>query len=184
MKKITSPYLVNLNSLIDGENVFKYSLNTTFFEQYNFGEIQAGDFSIEVNFVKSSARILVLLNINGYAKTLCDKCVASIEIPMKGQFKYTLRKVESGESEDQFSDDEFITINENNLIFDTAPMMYENIHLLLPIQRTACEDRNGNKQCDEQALQKLNLSNITATETTQTTIDPRWAELLKLKNNK
>jgi uncharacterized protein len=181
--KTNKTYKVELNRLLVGDNIFNYSIDSTFFEQFEFGEIQSGDFEVEINIIKSTARLHLNININGYANTACDKCTADIELKLNNNFSYTIRTVPKNELTDNvLSDAEFITVSQDEQELDVSIIIYENIHLLLPMQRIGCQDRNGIKRCDETVLNKIEQSKVEITEE-ETSIDPRWAALLKLKNN-
>ncbi len=177
MTKVNKTYLVDLNKLQIGDNLFSYVVDNSFFEQYSFGEIQAGDFEVDINIIKSTARLHLHITLSGYATATCDKCVADIELKLQNTFTYTIRTVNKDElTEDLLADAEFITISKDEMELDVSTIIYENTHLLLPVQRIGCTDRNGVKRCDQSVL-----AHLTEVESTQV-IDPRWAELLKLKN--
>lgn len=186
MIKSNKTYLVELNLLQSGDNLFNYTINNTFFEQFEFGEIQAGDFEVEVNLLKSTARTQIHININGYAVASCDKCIADIELKLNDNFSYTLRTLSKEMlTEDVLQEAEFITISKDEMVLDLSPIIYENIHLLLPMQRLGCTDRKGIKRCDESVLAHITGVSDEDEESTEeditTPIDPRWAALLKLK---
>lgn len=108
--------------------------------------------------------VSVQCDVNGVVLTNCDRCLRPIKLKVvfktTDAFKLTQDK-ELLEEENYISD--------ANPILDIYDLVYEHICLNLP-NRLICENSEDPKECSIPSGQQVEKQ-----------IDPRWAELKKLK---
>ena len=76
-------------------------------------------------------------------------------------------------------DPDIISLTADEHELDLQQLLFEYIHLALPIKRVHPDDSEGNSTCDPVMLKKLNELLVEKDDEN----DPRWDELRKLIND-
>lgn len=164
--------VIQFRGLDVGIHEFEFKVKDSFFEAFNYSELEKGDIDVNLSMEKQETMLVLNFSLKGSVMVLCDRCL--------DEFSFDLHKseqliVQFGESYQELSD-EIVVIPENAYEIDIAPYIYEYINLSLPIQKFHPNDSDGNSLCKEEITDLLNdLSG-------ETTMDPRWEELKKLKD--
>lgn len=169
-------YAIHLQSLSTGEHIFEYDINNAFFENFELSEIHEANAKAIVTIHKTNTVSTLQLKLTGFTALPCDRCLENIEIPVDGVFDFTIK--ENAEEED-LDNDNIIAISKSDMDLNVANMIYENVHLLLPLLRSNCVDSKGIKRCNEETISKLEQLTVKEIDNS----DPRWDALKKLKNN-
>jgi len=110
-------------------------------------------------------------SIEGEVILPCDRCNEPVHLKVNGKERLVVKFGDTFEEQS----DELQIIPESETHFDTAPFLYECIHLLLPMRRIHPEEGLGRNSCNPEILQKLD--ELTAHHNP----DPRWDALKQLK---
>ena len=136
------------------------------------GEIQA-DTTLE----KRGSFMKLFIKLNGFVELVCDRCLDSYN--QKVNSKYELF-VKFGENKEE--DDEIIWISPEEHNINLAQLIYEYIILSLPLKQVHPDKKDGTNGCNQEMLDKLERHKMNGEK--NISIDPRWAALKNLTNNK
>ncbi|MDZ7742668.1 MAG: DUF177 domain-containing protein [Bacteroidota bacterium] len=100
--------------------------------------------------------------------------------PLREKFRQPLQTrqniyIKFGDEEYEETDEVYV-ISQREYEIDVSQFIYEFINLSLPYRKIHPLDENGNEQCDPEVLQKLEDYKR------ESSTDPRWDALKKLKN--
>lgn len=167
-------FIIPFRGLKPGIHGYNLQIDKTFFEQFEQSEISEGDLSVHIDLEKEDRMLLFQFTIDGTVSLPCDRCTEPVTIPIHGKERLI---VKFGETFSEL-DEEVQVIPESETSVDVAPLLYEYIHLLVPLKRAHEEDEEGNSSCNPDMLAKLNelLHNRTQ--------DPRWDKLKEVKGKR
>jgi len=166
-------FIIPFSGLKSGIHTCDLQIDKTFFEHFEHGEIRNGNLSVHIELEKEERMLIFLFSISGEVTLPCDRCNELLQLPLLGEERLIVKY------SDEFSEqsDEVQIIPESESQFDTAPFLYEFIHLLLPMRRVHPEDEKGNSTCDQKMIDKLEELSQKPKE------DPRWEALKQLKTD-
>lgn len=164
---------VQFSGLKPGRYEYDYTLDRTFFEEYENDELREGEVVFKVVLEKSERMLLFTFSFHGKVKSICDRCLGEIEVPVEGNATLCVK----------FSDTE--TTDDENVVFlptsaykiDLAQWMYEYVVVSMPMQRVHPEG-----ECDAEMLKYISGTSEEneATAPGDGESDPRWAALKDL----
>ena len=163
-------FIIPFSGLKSGIHNYDLQIDKTFFEHFKHGEIRSGNLSVQINLEKEDRMLAFLFSIAGEVTVPCDRCNELIQVPLFGEERLIVK------FGDEFSEqsDEVQIIPESESKFDTAPFLYEFIHLLLPIRRIHPEDEKSDSACAQAVMDKIEELAQKPKE------DPRWEKLKEL----
>jgi uncharacterized protein len=166
-------YNIQFVGLEPGNHQFEYEVKDSFFEHFEFSQIQHGDIKVTVSLEKMERMMIFDIGIEGDVLVTCDRCT--------NEFKLTLsdsqRLIVKLGAEYLEESEDVVVIPETDYQFDLSSYIYEFIHLALPARILHPDDENGSSTCDPEMLRLLE------TLTPSETVDPRWEALKKLKTD-
>lgn len=109
----------------------------------------------------------------------CDTCLEPFDKEIFGDFQ-CLVKFSDELSKGTNDDDEIIYISRDESHIDISHLVYEYIILCLPMQLQGCKEPGTDPRCNQDVIKRLKKSPLNEPGE----VDPRWAELNKLKFNK
>ncbi len=174
-------YKLRFSSLNLGFHTFEYDVDASFFGHFPGSLITDGDLKVVVEVEKKTSALHLQIGIKGQIELPCDRCLASVRVPVESSAKLVIRL--SGQPGED--DDDLIWLPMTAYEYNLAPYIYENIHLNIPL-RVNCE-MGPNKSCRadvEALLSKYNgeaAEEAAEEEQTDGPIDPRWEKLKNLK---
>ena len=163
-------YTIPLRGLKEGRHFFEFVANDSFFEQYDSSEVKKGLVKVGVELIKHSTFLELHFEINGRVTVICDRCLEPFVIMITHQAMLYIR---FGEETLEQSDELLILADSENEIH-LDQLIYEYIHLALPIQRIHPEI-DGMSGCNPEMMEKLNA--LDADDQEDATEDPRWEKL-------
>jgi uncharacterized protein len=176
MKNDVSYFDLNIHGLEEKTYLFSLTLDTDFFLNFDQDIIKDGNAKIEIELIKSTNLIRLNFDIEAEVILECDRSLLLFpeKLTLNDSHIYKF-----GEREEEISDQmSMITFGTPKI--NVADHVFEYIFLNLPAKRIHPDYRNENesetelfyedKTGDGQEQQDLNEK-----------IDPRWADLLKLK---
>jgi uncharacterized metal-binding protein YceD (DUF177 family) len=174
--KAKNAYTINYSSLPNNKHQFEFLLTDIFFQDFEYGEIQNGTVSVQINLDKKPTLAFLEFNFKGTVRLFCDLCLNEIDLPLTGTFKINLKESKLSANNNCESDDTiFLSSTEHQL--DLKPYLHEFVHLLLPMRRQ-CSDV-PNQQCDQTMLNKLDKIKVNNKEI----VDSDWEALKNIKFN-
>jgi len=163
-------YNIQFVGLEPGNHQFEFEVNDSFFEHFEFSQIQHGEVHVTVDLEKMERMMIFDIILEGKVLVICDRCTDEFDFEISDTQKLI---VKLGAEYIEESED-VVVIPETEYQFDLSSYIYEFIHLALPARLLHPDDENGNSTCDPDMLLRLD------TLRTPDTVDPRWEALRKL----
>jgi uncharacterized metal-binding protein YceD (DUF177 family) len=164
---------IDLKGLKERVSTFAYDLSDSYFEAIEAPEVRRGDVHVELTVTKVNNFFELNFHVEGTVKIPCDICLDDMDQGVVADSCLTAR---FGELDS--ADDEVVTVAEDEGILDVAWLIYELIALAIPIKHVHAPGKCNPAMI--QALEEHSADRSSDEESTKP-IDPRWAELLKLK---
>ena len=112
--------------------------------------------------------------IKGTVVVPCDLCLDDMEQPVKAESRLVAKF-----GKENSEDDDLVIVDENEGILDVSWFMYESIVLNIPIKHVHAPGK-----CNREMMKALEAHSATRSDVeVEDTMDPRWSELLKIKEN-
>lgn len=163
-------YNIQFVGLEPGNHQFEFDVNESFFEHFEFSQIQHGEVHVTVDLEKLERMMIFSIILEGKVLVTCDRCTDEFYLPLSHSEKLI---VKLGTEYMEESED-VVVIPETDYQFNLSSYIYEYIHLALPFRLLHPDDESGNSTCDPDMLHRL----ITLAPPENT--DPRWDALKKL----
>ncbi|MEM6270247.1 MAG: DUF177 domain-containing protein [Bacteroidota bacterium] len=173
-------YSVELSKLRFGLNEEDFKIDSSFFSEFEFSQIQEGDLAVKAEITKYIAHLDVTLQFEGNIILHCDRCMA----PYPYELKFTQRVIFTSDQEMEFDHDEVVIMEDGDVWLDLHGDFFDFIHLQIPIRKVPPPELH---LCPPKVLEILGLDAqgneiLEAKEEKDEVIDPRWAALKKLKD--
>ncbi|HCC71384.1 MAG TPA: hypothetical protein DEQ09_09585 [Bacteroidales bacterium] len=168
-------YSIPLKGLKEGNHLYDFEIDSTFFATFERSEIHEAELKAEVKLVKRSAHMEIKVEITGRVTLVCDRC---LDLYTQEIHTSDSMLVKFGEQWEEV-DDQVIMIAHGETEFILDQLLYEFAHLGLPLKKMHPDDENGNSTCNPEMLEKLNQHLV---QREDNDVDPRWKELEKLRN--
>ncbi len=166
-------YIIHYVGLEPGNHQFEFEVKDSFFEHFEFSQIQHGQVHVSVVLEKQERMMIFTLALEGKVLVTCDRCSDEFYFPLSDAQRII---VKLGAEYMEESED-VIVIPETEYQFDLSSYIYEFIHLALPARLLHPDDEDGNSTCDPDMLRRLETLRPTDT------VDPRWEALKKLNTD-
>lgn len=167
MKRINE-YIIPIQGLAEGKHEFDFKSDGHLLNHYSNSNSYNADIDINISLLKKNNMYDMCFKLNGSISLECDRCLEIFNDKIDKDYKLIIKHSEkTGEHVEGSTELRFIghDCSQVNLAKD----IYEYIQLSLPI-RKLCNSKN----CSE-FLEKYSISNTNSTK------DPRWEKLSKLK---
>ena len=169
----SNKYVVIFSGLEDGKHSFDFKVEDDFFEEFNYTDISKGKLKVTVLLNKVGSSMTLELHIKGTVELICDRCLESFDYPLQYDGEFVIIK-----TDDKIENDDEINIPVNATEFDLSQQIYEYIFLGVEQRHVHPDDKDGNSTCNQRMLEDIEKLTFT-----NSGVDERWNELLKLKNN-
>ena len=114
----------------------------------------------------------VTYNVEGTVVVPCDICLDDMEQPVAGDNRLVVKF-----GKEYSEDDYLVTIDEDEGVLDVSWFIYETIVLNIPIKHVHAPGK-----CNRDMMKALEAHSATRSDVEiEDSIDPRWSELLKIK---
>ncbi|MFT6809511.1 MAG: hypothetical protein ACJA01_002748 [Saprospiraceae bacterium] len=144
--ELVIPYL----GLANGLHNYIYIVDQHFWKGFETSKISEGQMEVDIIFDKLDGLVTLSIECNGAYKAKCDRCVAEIMIPM--QFEDTIIiKIQEASGEET----EVTFMDPKTSHIDLAPLIYESIHVHMPIISLKNCEEDDYKGCDQEILDRL-----------------------------
>lgn len=173
-----------------GTHHFDFEVNDAFFSHFEESEIHKADVKVGIELLKESSMMVLEFSIRGKAEVVCDRCLDTFYLPLDNHYRLI---VKFGDDYQEQSD-EVIIIPMGDSPLYLGQIIYEYLHLSLPIKKVHPEDANGQSGCNPAIMEALKQYTKTTEQNgedkdqeekdhTNKQGDPRWDALRNLKFN-
>lgn len=177
LREYDIPYV----GLKEGEHVYDYVVNDTFFSLFEYSELETGDVAVKLLLEKKANMMILNFSFKGMVQIPCDRCTDEMDFPVEGDRRLIVKYGDAAYEQT----DEIISLPDTEYKLKTAKYILEFIELLLPQRRIHNEG-----ECNEAMLNMLDSYLITEEkfepspeQDDDDDIDPRWAALKGLNND-
>ena len=168
--------IVQFSGLESGRYEYNYTLDNSFFERFENEELREGEVNFAVVLEKRERLLMFDFAFHGVVKTICDRCLGELEVPVSGEETLCV-KFSDTETSDK---EDVVILPEGEHQIDLAQWMYEYVAVAMPIQTLHPDDANGAPTCDPEMLHYL-TDEEASNEERSNDPDPRWAALEALR---
>lgn len=172
-----SKYRIDFQGLSEGEHEFIFNVDNAFFLSIEYSDIKEGLLKTTVVLTKKTQLLELNFKIQGFVNVICDRCLDEFKMPIDFEGQLFVKFSET-EHEDT---DEVMYLMPEDYELDLAHYIYESIRLSLPLKCVHPDDEKGNSTCNPEMLNKI--EKLKPDNSAEDLIDPRWSELIKLKEN-
>lgn len=165
---------IQFSGLKSGIYEFEYVLDGGFFEGFENEELKDGKVGFAVNLEKKDRLLMIKFVWEGVIKSVCDRCLGELNIPVKGEQVICVKFSDTETSEDE----NVVYLPEDAYQIDLAQWMYELVAVSMPMQRVHAEG-----ECDPEMLKFIaEADNGQEGERGNKSgeADPRWDALKQL----
>jgi uncharacterized protein len=149
-----------IRGLKNGIHEFDFEIGEEFFKNFESSPIQKGNFDVHVTFDKRDSFFELSFDFEGSVQTDCDRCTASIALPVSDT-QYLTVKLSLEENEE---DADIVYISPESSEFNLAQYIYEFVCLSVPYNKVYdCENDNP-RPCDMDILNLVEKSIAAAAE--------------------
>ena len=130
-------FIIPLNGLTAGENVFSWQAGKEFFDIFENTEILDARLDADVRVEKSGRYIGVDCDVRGEVKVECDRCLDELDMPIDVEIRLSVKYGSEESSEElQPGEREVVFVPETDAELDISQIIYDYVCLSLPMQRT------------------------------------------------
>ncbi|MBK7108703.1 MAG: DUF177 domain-containing protein [Bacteroidetes bacterium] len=170
-------YRIPFIGLKNGLHHFNYEVDDSFFSHFPASQISEAKIFVDLRFDKKDRLFILNFDISGSVKSVCDLCGQDFILPIHGTHTQYIKMGEEP-VEITIGNEDVVWISEGESILDVSELLYEFIHLSLPMQKIHPDKPDGNPGCDPEILKLLQNSKAEADHT-----DPRWAALKHIQKD-
>lgn len=163
--------------LKEGNHLFEYQIDNTFFEAFNYNEFFNSSIKVDLDFVKKSTLFELTFTIKGTVNLPCDTTNEPFDQPIETSSYLVVNFGQEFNDENE----DLLIIPHEVYQFSVAQYIYETIVLSIPTKRIHPKVLDGTMQSE--ALDKLKELTIKEVKTVENT-DPRWDKLKNLITEK
>ena len=174
-----APFRIPVASLKAEQLRYNWELGPDFFKLFDDEhETEKGQFNVEMMLNRTGTVTTLDFQVSGIVQTLCDRCLAPIEMPINGEYELI---VKFGDPKD--TTDEVIFIDPESNGLNVGQLIYDFVLLSIPISRRipGCETMD-NRPCDLTVLAYLSEKKDD-NNSTQSDDDSLWGDISKAIDN-
>ena len=170
-------FVIDLKALASDDACRTFELDDTFFGAVGGEDVEKGMATAELHIRRVAEGCFDLhFRVHGEVTVLCDRCLDEMSQSIDTEASLVVKY-----GDEYSEEDDYVTIPESEGTVDVAWFIYEFIVLALPIKHVHAPGK-----CNRAMIDMLNEHSATRSSdgNAQESIDPRWIELLKLKESK
>jgi len=170
-------YNIKFVNLKAGTHQFSYKVGKEFFDAFEYSEIKTGNIAVSMDMEKTTGMLVLNFSVKGTIDAECDLCLDPIDITIEGDFRQIVKLSDNEES----TDEEIVFIPSSEFEINVSPFIFEFVHLCIPAKKS-----HEIGKCNNNVQDILNEYMLTESDEAEESeeMDPRWAALKALKENK
>lgn len=169
-------YNIEFRGLKEGLHDFEFEIDNKFFEHFKESLVNNGDVTIKVTLEKRSAFLKIRLKIKGWLELTCDRCLENFQQKVKQK---TEMFVKFGEKEFEEGENIVWILPEEHCL-NLSHIIYEYVTLSIPLRHVHPKNKDGNRACNKEMLNKLENYLQPENDKEEKITDPRWDALKKI----
>ena len=144
-------FSIPFKGLKNGTHEYEFDIDENFFKEFEDSPIELASLKARLELEKKNDHFILYFEADGTIQTECDRCTATIDLPMDFDFEYIVKF-----DEDEREEDEVVYIHPESHHIHVGPMLYEQILLAIPLIKVYdCQDEDP-VPCNEKVLEILN----------------------------
>ncbi|MFY0592759.1 YceD family protein [Roseivirga sp.] len=171
---------IHIFKLSNGEHNYQFEISDSFFELFENEIFSKGNLLADVSLQKSSSMIQMNFHVEGKLELTCDRSLDlfdhSLSFDSRMHFKY-------GDEEKELSEDVMVITKDCQTI-NVADLLFEFIGLETPMKKLHPRYEDEEDNDEELIVVYTSQDDDTDEQEKEEEVDPRWAALKNLKNNK
>lgn len=147
-----APFRIPVATFKEDHASFEWCLGPDFLALFNEQpDIEKGVFNVTMNLNRSAGIATLYFLVNGNVETPCDRCLASIELPLESEYEIIVKFGDPKETTD-----EVIFVHPESADLNIGSHIYDFILLSIPVihRIPGCES-SSNPPCDVTVLSYL-----------------------------
>lgn len=166
-------FKIDLKEIKDGTTALSLTLDDAFFASVDAPEVKHGKVDAALSIRKTENYFEIASHLKGKVMIPCTRCLDDMEQEVEADNVLTVKF-----GEEYLEDDDLVIVPEDEGILDISWFLYEYVALSIPIQHV-----HETGKCNVAMIKVLEEHSATRSSDGDETgeIDPRWKELLKLK---
>lgn len=174
-KELYNDYDIRKSAIAQGKQELSFEVLPAFFKNIFEENEFAGEFKVEVKIDRNNHVYNFDFNFEGKYTGNCNRCLSPLELKADFNESIVIKETDYPEGENT---DEIIYTDSKEEIINIAQLIYEfcKVHFPMRFVHTNEED------CDAEVMNKLSNAAGENDQNDNDEIDPRWAELSKLKS--
>jgi len=150
MKDLKRAFSLPIKGLHDGHHAYSFIVDVDFFKDYEGSVINRAYFDVSLALEKKPSLLVFDFSCEGYIEVPCDRCLTEIKVDMQAEQQNLVKY-----SDVPAVEDDITFIPHECSEFDVSDMIYEMIHLHIPISFTKDCETEGYQNCDLKTLDYL-----------------------------
>ena len=156
---------------------YQYIIDDSFFALFERSTVDQGKLDVKVILDKQETLITARFLIDGSVTLICDRSLETFDYPLHIEESLLYQY---GEEEEELTD-EIMIITSRTQQINVAQPIYEFIALAVPMKRLHPKYANDDHPYLEGEIVFSSQQDDVIDTSTETTVDPRWEALKKLK---
>jgi len=172
-------FYIPFSGLKLGNHCFDFKIKDSFFQDYDLEELNKVDVSIAVHLEKKTNMLILKFELDGLLTLICDRCTDQFIQKINQEFDLIVR---FSENINQNNNEELLILSTNEHTIWLDDYFHEFVLLSLPAKRAHSDLEN----CNQEMIHKINEMSYYSSEDDkeENVINPRWADLKKIKTKK
>ena len=130
MEALTA-YIIPISSLKQGIYHYEFLVDNQFFKGFESSLIEEAQLKVKLELGKKSTLFELFFDISGSIKTVCDRCLEDMQLPVEDQQRLLIKFSDTLEDDLEVS---YIPVG--SLELDVSKYLYEFAHLSIPMVKT------------------------------------------------
>ena len=185
-----SQFEINLFGLTKEVYEYEWVLGAAFFELVESPEVRDGSLKCSLRVERvTEGSFAFTFHTEGTVVVSCDRCLDDMDLPICRDDRLVVKLGDS-----YLEDDDIITVPDAEGVCDVSSFIYQFIMLDIPIQHmhapgkcnaemmAKLKEHLADRRFEEDGEQEEPVNEMEQSGG-KTPVDPRWSELMKLKNN-
>lgn len=144
-------YRIQHKGLKNGVHQYSFDIEDSFFALFEASQVKNGKVKLDLTLDKKDNMIELSFDLKGTFAGTCDRCTAAIDVPFDGMDQVIIKFV----AEPEGDTDEVIFRDVKDTHLDITELVYEIIHVHLPINALRDCDAEDYIHCDHDVLDVL-----------------------------
>lgn len=166
-----------------GVHHFNYELDNVFFGHFPESQVRQGKVFVDLALDKKERLFVLNFDVSGSIHTDCDRCGQQFDLPIHGNYSMYVKL--GDKREEDVDSEEVVWIPDSESILDVSEMIYEFVHLSVPMLKTHPDKPGGVPGCDPEIIKLLGQEEERepGDDEEDPDHDPRWDILNNLNIN-